>query len=173
MPNYIAAQYGDKRRYLLKALREVSHRIERLVTDLDEPALRERPAGEDWCVKEVVGFLRDSEREDLRSIQAIVARDGVRIEERRAYLGPGEQDYTAARIEDLVWDFAMLREETTWMLRTAGGSWDSAGVHPYRGEVTLLQLVQEMNERDLDAMWRIQRLRDRLLPAAYNRDFDV
>jgi hypothetical protein len=160
MPNYLAAQYGDKRRYLIKALREIAHRIEGLVSSLDEEALSARPdvVDDEWCVKEIVGFLRDSEREDLRAIESMAARDGAVIAERRAYLGPQDEDYRTARIEDLVWDFLMLREETLWALRTAGGAWEHRGRHPYRGEISLLQWVQEMNERDLDAMWRIQRL---------------
>ncbi len=44
-------------------------------------------------------------------------------------------------------------------------AWEHVGIHPFRGEVTLQRWVQEINERDLDAMWRLQRLREALLPA--------
>jgi hypothetical protein len=167
MPTYIAAQYGDRRRYLIKALREIAHRIEGLASSLDERALCARPSDmdEEWCVKEILGFLRDSEREDLRAIEAMVARDGARIDERRAMHGPREHDYRSAHVEDLVWDFLTLREETVWALRTAGEAWEHCGRHPFRGQVSLLDWVQEMNERDLDAMWRIQRLTAALAPA--------
>jgi hypothetical protein len=63
----------------------------------------------------------------------------------------------------------MLREETVWNLRTAGGAWEHTGVDPYRGAVTLTERVQEMNERDLDAMWRIQRLVDHAASPARGR----
>lgn len=163
MPQYVVAQYGDKRRYLMKALREIAHRIEGLVVGLDERALTASAGdafAEDWCIKEIVGFLRDSEREDLRAIEAMIERDGAAIAARKAQYGPVDHDYRSARIEELVWDFMMLREETVWNLRTAGGAWDHVGIDPYRGRVTLVDRVQEMNERDLDAMWRIQRLVD-------------
>ena len=169
MPQYIAAQYGDKRRYLVKALREIAHRVEGLVVGLDEHALTARPGeafGEEWCVKEIVGFLRDSEREDLRAIEEILKEDGARIAARRAQHGPFEHDYRIGRVDDLIWDFMMLREESVWTLRTAGDAWANTGVDPYRGRVTLLEWVQDMNERDLDAMWRIQRLCDHFAPAA-------
>ncbi|MBM3139284.1 MAG: hypothetical protein FJZ92_03480 [Chloroflexi bacterium] len=161
MPQYIAAQYGDRRRYLLKALREIAHRIEGLVVGLDEQVLSARPGDElheEWCVNEIVGFLRDSEREDLRAIETMVERDGVPIAPRRAQHGPGETDYRHARVEPLVWDFMTLREETVWTLRAADSAWDHRGRDPYRGHVSLHEWVQEMNERDLDALWRIQRL---------------
>jgi len=172
MPHYVVAQYGDKRRYLMKALREIAHRIESIVVGLDEHALTARPGDafdEEWCVKEIVGFLRDSEREDLRAIESMIERDGAPIAARKAQYGPIDHDYRAARVEELVWDFMMLREETVWNLRTAGGAWDHSGTDPYRGPVTMIERVQEMNERDLDAMWRIQRLVDHLASAPRGR----
>lgn len=172
MPQYVVAQYGDKRRYLMKALREIAHRIEGLVVGLDEHALTLRAdeaLAEDWCIKEIVGFLRDSEREDLHALEAMIERDGAPIPARRAQYGPVDHDYRVARIEELIWDFMMLREETVWNLRTAGGAWEHVGIDPYRGAVTLIERVQEMNERDLDGMWRIQRLVDHVTSAPGGR----
>jgi hypothetical protein len=174
MSHYVVAQYGDKRRYLIKALREIAHRVEGLVVALDERTLSARVDGdnafdEEWCVKEIVGFLRDSEREDQRAIEDIIRVDGSVIGARRAQYGPHENDYRDARVDNLIWDFMTLREETVWTLRTAGGAWEHIGISPICGEVTLLQLVQEMNERDLDALWRIQRLADRFEPMRKRR----
>jgi len=108
---------------------------------------------------EVVGFLRDSEREDLHAVQALIARDGARLPERRAHLAPRERGYLAADRYELLWDFATLREELLWTLEFAGDEWDHAGVHPYRGAVSLSAYVHEINERDLEAMWSLRRLR--------------
>jgi hypothetical protein len=162
MPQYIAARYSDRRRYLSKALREIAHRITRLVSSVDGRALYTVPAGEEWTIVEIVGFLRDSEREDLEALSAMARLDGARIAERHARYGPGEGRYRNADVTDLLWDFAMLRDETLWLLDGAGAAWEHVGVHPFRGEVAFAQWVQEMNERDLDAMWRIQRTRDLL-----------
>lgn len=159
---YLNQQYGDNRRFLVKALLEVGHRIEELVHGLGDHDLSERPPGEEWCIKEVVGYLRDAEREDLRAVSAMIARDGARIETRRAEFGPSEHDYRSERIEDLLWDFSNLREDTVWTLRSAGPGWEHVGEHPFRGAVTLARWVHEINERDLGAMWRIERLRGAL-----------
>jgi transposase InsO family protein len=170
MPSYIAARYGDQRRYLIKGLREIAHRIEELVAGLDERTLATRAvdvdpaADEEWCVKEIVGYLRDSERDDLRAISTMLRHDGAAIEPRHAAYGALDRDYRTAAIEQLVWDFLSAREETVWTLRDDPGAWYCTGQDPVRGEVTVLQIVQEMNERDLDAMWRIQRLADLLAP---------
>ena len=157
-------RYGSNQRWLLKALREVAHEVEQLVSGLDTETLMRRPPAtgvrEEWSMVELVGFLRDSEREDLQAVQALSARDGVRLPERRAHLGPGERSYRRDDLPELLWDFATLREELLWTLQIAGPGWGHAGVHPYRGEVTLSQFVHEINERDLEAMWSLRQLRE-------------
>jgi hypothetical protein len=164
MPQYIAARYSDQDRYLTKALREIARRTMRLVASLDEHTLRTVPPGDEWSVAEIVGFLRDSEREDLAALEVMSHRDGAPIEERRAMHGPAEGQYRDADVAELLWEFATLREETIWLLETTGRGWNHVGIHPYRGEVPFGQYVQEINERDLDCMWRIQRTRDLLRP---------
>jgi hypothetical protein len=128
---------------------------------MDERELRWRPEPGEWSAKEVAGFLLESEREDLRAVDAIVARDGASIEERRAHLAPGEHDYNEDSIEDLVWDFFDLRESLLWKLELTD-DWERSGRHPYRGDVSLLQYLHEVNERDLEAAWKLRRLQDAL-----------
>jgi len=159
MPQYLTAVHGDRRRYLVKALREVGRRITRLVSGVDDRLLDVVPEGEEMSIAQVAGYLRDAEREDQRALEAMLRVDGSPIEPRRAEQGPDEP-YTADDVAELLWDFATLREETLWILESAGARWRNVGIHPYRGEVEVLTWVQEMTERDLDAMWRIQRIRD-------------
>lgn len=164
MPQYIVAQHGDRRRYLVKALHEVSRRIGRLVQTMDDEMLNSRASGDEWSVAQIIGFLRDSEREDYDNLATMVRVDGSPIEDRRAMHGPQEEGYHADDVSDLLWDFLTQREETVWLLQSAGSAWHNVGMHPYRGEVELQQYVMEMNERDLDCMWRIQRARDEHRP---------
>ena len=164
MPQYIVAQHGDRRRYLVKALHEVSRRIGRLVQTMDDEMLNSRASGDEWSVAQIIGFLRDSEREDYDNLATMVRVDGSPIEDRRAMHGPQEEGYHADDVSDLLWDFLTQREETVWLRQSAGSAWHNVGMHPYRGEVELQQYVMEMNERDLDCMWRIQRARDEHRP---------
>ncbi|MDA0351203.1 MAG: DinB family protein [Chloroflexi bacterium] len=162
MPQYVSARYSEQPRYLRKTLREVAHRIEELAVELTEDEAREHIPEDDWSVVELAGFLRDSEREDLRAINSMVMRDGARIDERRAQYGPAENNYQAKHLDELIWYFATIREETLWTLNDIDGLWHRTGTHPYRGTVTLTEWVREMNERDLDVMWRIGRIVERL-----------
>ncbi len=116
---YTTARYSDPRRYLVKTLRETGRRIERLVLGFDEPLVRRHEPFDEWSAVEIVGFVRDAEREDLRAVNAMVMRDGARIDERRAQHGPAEQRYQHASVDELAWDFITLREETVWILRDA------------------------------------------------------
>ena len=162
MPRYISARYSEQPRYLRKTLREVAHRIEELAVRLTEDESREHIPEDDWSVVELAGYLRDSEREDLKAVNAIITRDGARIEERHAQYGPAENNYQEQDLDEFMWDFATIREQTLWTLHDADGLWHRAGEHPYRGSVSLTQLVSEINERDLDVTWRIGRIVERI-----------
>jgi hypothetical protein len=159
MPQYVSARYSEQPRYLCKTLREVAHRIEELAVQFTDAEARERIPEDQWSAVELAGFLRDSEREDLRAITSIVELTSSKIEERRAQYGPEEQNYRDLKhIDELIWDFATLRQEMLWTLSYAEHAWDHVGRHPFRGDVTLTEWVSEINERDLDVMWRLGRL---------------
>ena len=155
---YLTRQYGSNPRWLLKALREVPHEIEDLVVRLDDGGRCFGLEPRDWCVHEVIGYLRDSEDEDLRTVRAVLRRDGAPIAERRAYLGPGERDYCSQRLSEMLWEFLSLRESLVWMLHGPEEEWEHSGRHPYRGTVPLLTLLHEVNERDLEVSWMLRRL---------------
>lgn len=160
MPRYLNPQHGDRRHHLIKALHEVARRIAALVQHMDDDMLASRGQDDEWTIAEIIGYLRDAEREDQAALEAMVRIDGARIRDRRAMFGPLEHRYSADDVADLLWDFLSLRQDTEWILQSAGSAWRHVGIHPYRGEVEVLQFVMEMSERDLDAMWRIQRARD-------------
>ena len=159
MPQFVTARYSEQPRYLRKVLREVAHRIEEVAVELTEKQSRQRIPEDQWSAVELAGFLRDSEREDLRAVNAIIELSGSKIDERRAQYGPEENNYQERKdLDELMWDFAMLREDTLWTLRYAEHAWGHVGRHPFRGDVLLTDWVREMNERDLDVMWRLSRI---------------
>ncbi len=163
---YLTRQYGSNPRWLLKALREVPHEVEQLLAGLDHEAAAWRPAPDEWAAADIAGFLREAEREDLRAIRAMLARDGAAIAERRAYLAPGEHAFAQQSLHELWSDFLELRERLLWTLELADEAWDCRGLHPYRGLVTLGTYVHEVSERDLEAAWSLRKLADQRPPAA-------
>ena len=163
MPRYLSARYSDQPRYLRKTLREVAHQIERLAVRFSPEMARQRIDEDPWSAVELIGFLRDSEREDLRTVRLIISTSGTPIEDRHAQYGPAEQHYRdREEIDELFWDFVGMREELLWILSQAERAWGHVGQHPFRGEMTLASWVQEIPERDLDVMWRLGRILDHL-----------
>jgi len=158
MPQYVSARYSEQPLYFRKTLREVAHRIEELAVQLTEDEAREHILEDEWSAVELAGYLRDSEREDLKAIAAIISRDRARIAERRTQYGPAEGDYQHAPLDEFIWDFATIREQILWTLHDANGLWHRTGEHPFRGSITLTEWVSEINERDLDVIWRIGRI---------------
>lgn len=159
---YRTRQYGSNRRWVIKALREVPYSIAREVDGIRERDARRRTEADEWSMLEIVGFLRDSEREDMTAARAILRRNGAPISERRAHYGPLDGAYDHEDVEGLLGEYWELREELVWLLRDREEEWERVGEHPYRGRVTLDRLVHEVNERDLDVLWRLQRVRDAL-----------
>jgi hypothetical protein len=155
---YLTRQYGSNQRWLLKALREVPHELDRLVDELDRSAAAWRPAPHEWGAADVLGFLRESEREDLRAVRAMAARDGAAITERRAHLAPGERDFTREVPHELWGEFLELRERLLWAVEIAEDAWEHRGLPPHRDAVTLRGYLHEINERDLEAAWTLRRL---------------
>ena len=141
-------RYGSNPRWLLKALREVAHEVQQLTWDIDDALLTRPPAAGDRAARGLVDprdrrLPAGSEAEDLRAVQAICARSGARLPERRAHLGPGERSYRLEDFRNLLWEFSSLREELLWTLQWADSAWEHKGIHPHRGEVTLNQFVHE------------------------------
>lgn len=147
-------------RWLRKTLREIPREIGRLVERFDTAGLRWRPAPDEWCALEVLGYLRESEREDLRAVQAMVDRDGAPIAEQRAHLAPGEHDFTTEPAWRLLDDFFERRESLLWTLELVTDEWTHGGVHPYRGRITLAKYVREMSDRDMEASLMLRRLEE-------------
>ena len=145
-------------RWLRKALREIPRNIADLLEQFGNAALHARPDGAEWNAVELMGFLAESEREDLRNIEAMVAEDGARIEEQRAHLAPGEHDFNGQSAWRLLEDFLRIREELLWNLEFLNDEWDHAGMHPYRGRISLMRYLREMTDRDLEASITLRRL---------------
>lgn len=148
-------------RWLRKALREIPREIGRIIARFDAAGLRWRPAADEWCALEVLGFLLESEREDVQAVEAIMRRDGAPIGEQRAHLAPGEHDFTADSPWQLLEDFFEQRENLLWTLElVAPDEWTRTGVHPYRGPITLARYAREMSDRDMEVSLMLRRLDD-------------
>lgn len=153
-----------QRRWLLKAVREASGELLDQFRGLSESQLRQRPAEGEWCLKEVAAHLRDAELLYRRQIEAISRRRRAQLPHEALDVLPAERDYTGEPVQRLLYEYAEAREETVWLLRGLDeDDWQRAGVHPYRGEVTLYDIVRELHMHDLEHLHQARKLREWLL----------
>ena len=73
--------------YLVQVLRAVARRIRGIASSLDESTLGWCPHSDDLTAVEMLAYLRDAEREDLRAVVSTLTTDGVRVAERQAAPG--------------------------------------------------------------------------------------
>ena len=148
----------DESRWLLKALREAAHELEAQLWGLDEVDLRWRPSDDAWSLKEIAAHLRDCEEHFLSTLELIFSRDEPRLRAFDADALVLERDYRSADLYELLEQFGSLRQRSVRLLWMEDG-WSRAGIHPYRGAVTVAQLVREQSEHDLEHLWQARRLR--------------
>ena len=141
-----------ERRWLMKAVREMSGELYRLFSGLDEPELRWRPGSREWCLKEIAAHVRDAEQLYQRQIEAIVHSFSTttRLPHEALDVLPAERNYVDEDLRHFLYEYEAAREETVWLLYTLGeDDWQRTGTHPYRGEVSVYDIARELHEHDL------------------------
>jgi hypothetical protein len=141
-----------ERRWLMKAVREMSGELYRLFSGLDESELRWRPAAREWCLKEIAAHARDAEQLYQRQIEAIVNSFATppRLPHEALDVLPAERNYVDEDLRHFLYEYESAREETVWLLYTLGeDDWLRTGTHPYRGEISVYDIARELHEHDL------------------------
>jgi hypothetical protein len=157
----VYAQDPGQRRWLLKAVREASGELYGQLRGLGERDLCWRPADGEWCLKEVAAHMRDAERLYKRQIEIIARRRMPQLPHEPLDVLPSERDYTRESLQQLLYEYSDAREETVWLLRSLDeDDWQRCGVHPYRGEVSVYDIVRELHQHDLEHLYQARKLRE-------------
>jgi hypothetical protein len=152
-----------QRRWLLKAVREASGELFGQFYGLDEDGLCWRPQPDEWCLKEVAAHMRDAEQLYQRQIELICHEAEPLLPYEPVDVLPSERDYRAEPLSRFLNVYESAREETVWLLRMLSeDEWQRTGVHPYRGRVSIYDLVREVHEHDLEHLYQARRLREML-----------
>jgi hypothetical protein len=151
----------DDSRWLLKALRETAHELERQLWDLDEPDLCWRPSDDAWSLKQIAAHLRDCEEHFVETLERIAFEEQPRLRALDADALVLERDYQGIDVFDALASFEELRYRSVQLL-WGEPDWERAGVHPYLGSVSIAQLARQQHEHDLEHLWEARRLRHAL-----------
>ncbi len=148
-------------RFLLKALGEAAGELRSLLWSASERRAREPGEGPDegWCLLAIAVHLREVERQTGRQFETILRRPFAPIGHVDLDDIPFPEDYEYASIDEALSGFAHAREETSYSLwGLTSEEWERTAVHPYRGEVALIDLVRDLYKHDLEHLWQARRM---------------
>ena len=153
----------DAKSWILKALRETAHAMESLIWNIDDDALDRRPDEDEWSAKDLLWHMGEMERRYVDRLEAIVGLDCPPIAAFDADSIEPSDILDDQSIYELTDEFSAQRQRTTYLLWSLDDEdWQRCGVHPYLGQLTVMQTAREMNEHDLAHLWQLRRLCDRL-----------
>jgi hypothetical protein len=159
--------------WVVKALREAGNSLLSELYGLDEEELRWRAGEGEWSLKEIAAHLRDAEELALAQINAFVSGSSSLLPAWDVDLLPQERDYQREEVVVLLASFRGMRRETTYLLwGLTEANWGRAAEHPYRGLVTLEEVARELAQHDLEHLWQVRQLKERLRQAVSARDDD-
>ncbi len=161
----------DPQAWVLKALREAGNSLITELYDVDEESLVWRPAEGEWSLKEIAAHLRDAEELALAQFNAFVAGSSLALPAWDVDLLPQERDYQSEEIARILASFRGMRRETTYLLwALTEADWQRSEEHPYRDPVTLGELARELAQHDLEHLWQVRQLKERLREAVSARE---
>jgi hypothetical protein len=150
--------------FLLKALGESSGELRRLLHGLPRRALLLPGDADDdvWSLLGIITHMRDVELGVHGQMETILTayRAG---EPRLRHVGiddiPFREDYEDEDEDEVLEELHYYRRQTSYLLWSCDdGDWDRAGIHPYRGRLTLLDLARDLYQHDLEHLWQARRM---------------
>ena len=161
----------DPQAWVLKALREAGNSLISELYDVDEESLVWRPAEGEWSLKEIAAHLRDAEELALAQFNAFATGSTSALPAWDVDLLPQERDYQSGEMAPVLASFRGLRRETTYLLwALTEADWQRSVEHPYRGPVTLGELARELAQHDLEHLWQVRQIKERLREAVPARE---
>ncbi len=132
------------------------------------PALLDKvPAPGKWTIREYVVHTFDAEVVSAARLRAMMAQSGVSM------MGIDQERWTATLhyekqpVEDALAAFRTLRRMTANMLRAASAeTWNNTGLHPRKGEMSVLMLVELLAGHCENHSRTIRELRERFAASA-------
>ena len=149
----------DEREELLKALRSNPVTLRTLVRDLDDAAVRRRPADGEWSVVEVVAHLADTEQRALERVRRMLDEDNPSIAGFDQAALAVERRYHEMDVAEQLARFEALRAEHVALLESLDDAgWTRPGIHQEQGAMTVQLYEAHMAGEDADHLAQIARL---------------
>lgn len=158
-------QAGSDPSFLLKALGEAAGELHRAFYGIPHRQLQREAGGQDegWCLLAIPFHVREVERGVQAQLDVILHSRETTLRHVDFDDIPFREDYIEEDYEELLEEFHYLRRRTTYSLWDIDErDWRRTGDHPYRGELSVLEITRETYQHDLEHLWQARRLIDQL-----------
>ena len=158
-------QAGSDPSFLIKALNEACGELRHSIYGIPRSRLLQpAPApDEDWCLMGVAFHMRQVEEGFLEQLEAILSSRNAEIPHVDLDDIPFREDYANLDEDEVLAEFQYYRRHSNYVLwDLSANQWDRTGRHPYRGELTITDLAREMYRHDLEHLWQVRRMIERM-----------
>ena len=161
-------QAGSDPSFLLKALGEAAGELQRSFYGIHERELQREAGDPDdgWCLLAIPFHVREVERGAQAQLETIVTAHRRELKHVDFDDIPFREDFIEDDVEELLEEFHYLRRRTTYLLWDIDErDWQRSAEHPYRGQLSVLDIARELYQHDLEHMWQARRMLDRMATA--------
>ena len=145
---------------LVEPLRALPSDLERELVGVTEREALYRASADAWCIKEIVGHLRDAAEVYHKRLYMMSTQTDPVLEpyDQEAYVT--EHAYLSRDIGEMLGELAQHRSRTVQLLTTlVNWNWARTGQHLEAGRMSIRQMVEHMVEHEAEHLADIVRLR--------------
>ena len=147
------------RQEIVDTLRALPGQVEALVRDLDEEALRRRPAPDQWSIKEVCAHLRDSLEIDGERIRRMLEEGEPFLPAYDQEALARERDYQNESMALIMTALRAFSGGIAYVLEGLGEEqWQRSGRHEERGPISIGQYAEAQAEHARQHLEQIRSL---------------
>ncbi len=145
---------------LVEPLRELPDVLEAELRGISDAEATRRPAANQWCIKEIVGHLRDAAEVYHKRLYMMATQTDPVLEPYDQEAFAREHGYMERGIDSMVAELRRFRSQTVELLTTlVNWNWARSGQHLEAGRMSIRQIVEHMVEHEAAHVADIRRLR--------------
>jgi hypothetical protein len=134
---------------LVEPLRALPRDLQAELKGLTEAQLTRRPDGGGWCIREIVGHLRDAAEVYHKRLYMMSTQTDPVLEPYDPDAFAREHGYMERPLTDMLRELTYWRSETVRLLTTlVNWNWARTGQHLESGRMSIRQMVEHMVEHE-------------------------
>ena len=146
--------------HLVEPLRALPGNLERLLKDIPERDALYRRGESDWCIKEIVGHLRDAAEVYHKRLYMMSTQTDPILAPYDPDAYATEHRYLERPLPEMLAELSAFRADTVDLLTSlVNWNWARTGQHLEDGRVSIRQLVEHMVEHEAEHLSDIAELR--------------